>query len=60
MFGLFKKKSEVEKLHEDYKKIMQEAYQLQSINRSESDQKYVEADNILNKIKLLEEKKIKK
>ncbi|WP_445747879.1 Lacal_2735 family protein [Polaribacter sp.] len=57
MFGLFKKKSEVEKLHEDYKKIMQEAYQLQSINRSESDQKYVEADNILNKIKLLEEKK---
>ena len=57
MFGLFKKKSEVEKLHEDYKKIIQEAYQLQSINRSESDQKYVEADNILNKIKLLEEKK---
>ncbi|MDP5093540.1 MAG: Lacal_2735 family protein [Polaribacter sp.] len=57
MFGLFKKKSEVEKLHEEYKKIMQEAYKLQSINRSESDQKYLEADTILNKIKLLEEKK---
>lgn len=57
MFGLFKKKSEVEKLHEEYKKIMQEAFKLQSINRSESDQKYLEADNILKKIKLLEEKK---
>ena len=57
MFGLFKKKSEVEKLHEEYKKIMQEAFKLQSINRSESDQKYLEADNILKKTKLLEEKK---
>jgi hypothetical protein len=57
MFGLFKKKSEVEKLHEEYKKIMQEAFKLQSINRSESDQKYLEADDILKKIKLLEEKK---
>lgn len=57
MFGLFKKKSEVEKLHEEYKKIMQEAYKLQSINRSESDQRYLEADTILNKIKLLEDKK---
>ena len=57
MFGLFKKKSEVEKLHEEYKKIMQEAFKLQAINRSESDQKYLEADNIQKKIKLLEEKK---
>ena len=57
MFGLFKKKSEVEKLHEEYKKIMQEAFKLQSINRSESDHKYLEADTILNKIKLLEDKK---
>lgn len=57
MFGLFKKKSEVEKLHEEYKKIMQEAFKLQAINRSESDQKYLEADDILKKIKLLEEKK---
>ncbi|WP_105046032.1 Lacal_2735 family protein [Polaribacter gangjinensis] len=57
MFGLFKKKSEVEKLHEKYKKLMQEAYQLQSVNRSESDQKYVEADEILKKITLLEQKK---
>ena len=32
---------------------MQEAFKLQSINRSESDQKYLEADDILKKIKLL-------
>lgn len=57
MFGLFKKKSEVEKLHEHYKKLMEEAYKLQSKNRSESDQKYLEADNILQKINLIENKK---
>lgn len=50
MFGLFKKKSEVEKLQAQYKKLMEEAYKLQTINRSDSDQKYLEADNILKKI----------
>ena len=29
MFGLFKKKSEVEKLQELYKKLMEEAFKLQ-------------------------------
>lgn len=57
MFGLFKKKSEVEKLNDQYKKLMEEAFKLQSSNRSESDQKYLEADNILKKISLLEPKK---
>ena len=37
MFGLFKKKTEVEKLQELYKKLMEEAFKLQSINRSQSD-----------------------
>lgn len=53
MFGLFKKKSESEKLQEQYKKVMEEAYKLQSINRSDSDAKYLEADNILKKIDAL-------
>ena len=53
MFGLFKKKSEAEKLQEKYKKLMEEAYKLQSINRSDSDAKYLEADNILKKIDTL-------
>lgn len=56
MFGLFKKKSEVEKLQEAYKKIMEEAYKLQSINRTDSDKKYLEADNILKKIDSLKSK----
>ncbi|MFD2529190.1 MULTISPECIES: Lacal_2735 family protein [Polaribacter] len=50
MFGLFKKKSPVEKLQEKYKKLMEEAYKLQSINRTDSDTKYKEADDLLKKI----------
>ncbi|GAB7257463.1 Lacal_2735 family protein [uncultured Polaribacter sp.] len=50
MFGLFKKKSAVEKLQEKYKKLMEEAYKLQSINRADSDTKYKEADDLLKKI----------
>ena len=56
MFGLFKKKSEVDKLQEKYKKVMEEAYKLQSINRTDSDTKYKEADDILNEIEALEKK----
>lgn len=56
MFGLFKKKSEIEKLQDQYKKLMEEAYKLQSINRSQSDQKYLEADNILKEIATFESK----
>ncbi len=50
MFGLFKKKSAVEKLQEKYKRLMEEAYKLQSINRADSDTKYKEADDLLKKI----------
>ena len=56
MFGLFKKKSEVEKLQEKYKKLMEEAYKLQSINRTDSDKKYFDADIILKKIEALQSK----
>jgi hypothetical protein len=56
MFGLFKKKSEVEKLQEQYKKLMEEAYKLQSINRRDSDAKYLEADDILKNIEALKDK----
>ena len=54
MFGLFKKKSEIEKLQDQYKKKMKEGYDLQSIDRSASDQKYLEADQILQKIDALQ------
>lgn len=55
MFGIFKKKSEVDKLQEKYKKIMEEAYKLQSINRTDSDTKYKEADDILKEIEALQQ-----
>ena len=50
MFNLFKRKSEVEKLQDIYKRLMEDAFKLQSISRSESDRKYLEADNILKEI----------
>ncbi|MFQ3297289.1 MAG: hypothetical protein ACI9JT_000951 [Polaribacter sp.] len=56
MFGIFKKKSEVDKLQDKYKKVMEEAYKLQSINRTDSDLKYKEADDILKEIDALKAK----
>ena len=55
MFGLFKKKTEVEKLQEKYEKLMKEAFDLSKINRSESDSKYAEADKIQKQIEALSE-----
>ena len=53
MLGLFKKKSKKEKLQLEYKKLMEEGFKLQSINRAESDKKYQEAQNVLEQIELL-------
>ena len=53
MFGLFKKKSKSEKLQDEYKKLMEEAFKLQSVSRKESDQKYLEADKVLKEIEEL-------
>ena len=54
MFNIFKKKTEKEKLEDQYRKMMKEGYDLQSINRAASDKKYGEAQSILEKIDLLE------
>ena len=54
MFGLFKKKTQIEKLQETYESLIDESYKLSSINRKESDQKYAEADAILKTIETLE------
>lgn len=54
MFGLFKKKTEVEKLQDEYKKLMKEAFDLSKTNRSASDGKYAEADKIQKKIEALD------
>ncbi|MDU8886360.1 Lacal_2735 family protein [Yeosuana sp. MJ-SS3] len=53
MFSIFKKKSKSEKLQEEYNKLMSEWHKLSTINRSKSDEKYAEAEKILEKIELL-------
>ena len=53
MFGLFKKKTEVEKLNEKYDQLMKESFELSKINRKASDEKYAEADNIMKEIEKL-------
>lgn len=57
MFGLFKKRSELETLQKKYEKLMEEAYKLSSINRSESDKKVGEADQILKQIEAIKDSK---
>jgi len=53
MFGLFKKKSEKDKLYEQYQKLTKEAYSLSTSNRKLSDQKAYEADEIMKKLEKL-------
>jgi hypothetical protein len=54
MFGIFRKKSEKEKLQEKYRKLMEEAYRLSHSNRKASDEKTAEADVLLRKIESME------
>ena len=53
---LFKKKTKVEKLQDKYNSLMKEGYRLSKINRTESDKKYFEANELLLEIELLEKK----
>jgi archaellum component FlaC len=53
MFGLFKRKSKLEKLEEKFKKLMSEWHALSSINRAASDKKYAEAQDIAKLISQL-------
>lgn len=55
MFGLFKKKTEAEKLQEKYKKLVAEAYALSTTNRKASDEKTAEADAVLKEIDRLKQ-----
>lgn len=50
MFGLFKRKTETEKLQNRYKKLMAEWHDLSSIDRSASDTKYAEALKVLDQL----------
>lgn len=50
MFGLFKKKSEKEKLQQKYNMLMSEAHQLSTTNRKLSDGKIFEAEELMKRI----------
>lgn len=50
MFGLFKKKSEIDKLSDAYAKAMAEAKRLSTTNRKAGDEMYDKAETINKKI----------
>ena len=52
---LFKRKTELEKLQDKYDSLMEEAYKLSKVNRTKSDEKTFEANEVLIEIKELEE-----
>jgi hypothetical protein len=54
MFGLFKKKSEKEKLEDQYEKLLAETHKLSTVNRTASDAKAAEADAVLKKIEAMD------
>lgn len=54
MFGLFKKKSPIEKLQSEYEKLMEETFRLSTIDRSASDAKRAEAEDIAKQIEVLQ------
>lgn len=56
MFGLFKKKSELDKLREQYKKLQKESFDLSISNRSAADKKLAEAEEVYKKIEELKAK----
>ena len=50
MFKQFKKKSKIKKLEKEYRRLLEESYQLSTQNRKLSDQKSEEANMILDEI----------
>ncbi|MEK6478758.1 Lacal_2735 family protein [Catalinimonas sp. 4WD22] len=53
MFNLFKKKSELEKLQDKYKKLLAEAHSLSQRDRKAGDQKMADAEEVAQKIEKL-------
>ncbi|MGY8978886.1 MAG: Lacal_2735 family protein [Cytophagales bacterium] len=56
MFNIFKKTSPLQKLYQKHEQLLKDAHQLSKTNRSLSDQKHAEAEEILNNIKAAEGK----
>lgn len=53
MFGIFKGKSEKEKLQKQYEKLMSEAHKLSQTNRKAGDAKYQEAEQVMLELEKL-------
>lgn len=54
MFGIFKRKTEKEKLLEKYNQLKAKAFKVSKINRTESDRLEFEANEILTRLDQLE------
>ena len=53
MFGIFKKKTPLEKLNEKYQKLMKESFKLSKTDRKAADSKVAEAEIVLKEIDAL-------
>lgn len=53
MFKLFKKKSPQEKLQKQYETLMAQSHSLSKTNRTLSDKKYAEAQEVLKQLEAL-------
>jgi hypothetical protein len=53
MFGLFKKKTEMEKLQAKYKALMEDSHALSKVDRTKSDAKVAEAESVLKQMESL-------
>lgn len=56
MFGLFKGKSEKDKLEKKYRTLLDEAYKLSHRDRTAADKKTAEAEAVLQQIEVLNSK----
>lgn len=55
MFKIFKRKTELEKLNEQYARLMKEAHALSTMDRKQSDKKVAESEVIMARINELME-----
>ncbi|PTB91623.1 hypothetical protein C9994_15210 [Marivirga lumbricoides] len=56
MFNIFKGKSERQKLNDQYKRAMEEYYQLSTVDRRKADEKMARADEISKQLDALDKK----
>ena len=54
MFNIFKKKSEKQKLQDQYGRLMVETHELSHVYKRRVDSKYQEADRIMSRIKKMD------